>query len=77
MIRAYVEIVEFISAGSTSDSVAAFQPSESAKNRVAELIRKEKTEGLTPDETSELDCYMNLEHVMRLAKARARELCSQ
>jgi hypothetical protein len=39
---------------------------------VSELIEWEKTRGLTDDEKSELDHYMQLEHVMRLAKARAR-----
>jgi hypothetical protein len=38
------------------------------------LIHKEKTIGLTPDESSELDHFMKLEHLMRLAKARAKML---
>jgi hypothetical protein len=70
--RAYDEIVDFIAGGSTPTDVVAFQPSEAAKARVEELIRREKTSGLTPEETSELDHYMHLEHMMRLAKARAR-----
>jgi hypothetical protein len=40
---------------------------------VEELIQREKTTGLTPDETTELDSYVQLEHLMRLAKARARQ----
>jgi hypothetical protein len=44
---------------------------------VADLIHKEKTIGLTSDESSELEHFMTLEHVMRLAKARARSLCSK
>jgi hypothetical protein len=43
-----------------------------AKKRVADLIHREKTTGLSPEEESELDHYMQLEHLMRLAKARAR-----
>ncbi len=46
--------------------------SEAAKDRVAKLIHWEKTEGLSAAETAELDHYMQLEHLMRLAKARAR-----
>ncbi len=68
----YEEIVDFIVAGTMPDSLAAFQPSAAAKERVADLIHREKTEGLTPDETAELDHYMQLEHLMRLAKVRAR-----
>lgn len=72
MIRAYEEIVDFIAAGTSPSSVATFEASEAAKQRVAELIHREKTTGLSPDEAAELDHYMQLEHLMRLAKARAR-----
>lgn len=71
MIRAYEEIVEFIAAGTTSESVSRFEASEATKQRVAELIEKEKKSGLSDDEASELDHFMKFEHVMRLAKARA------
>lgn len=76
MATVYDEIVDFIAAGSTPDAVAHFEPSQQTKDYVAELIHKEKTAGLTPDESSELDHFMTLEHVMRLAKARARTFCS-
>ncbi len=39
MLRAYEEIVDFIALGPSPDSVADFQPSQAAKERVAELIR--------------------------------------
>ncbi len=77
MTRAYDEIVEFIAAGTTPDAVARFEPSQQTKDYVADLIHKEKTSGLTPAESSELDHFMKAEHLMRLAKARARTLCSQ
>ncbi len=77
MTRAYDEIVEFIAAGTTPDAVAHFEPSQSTKDYVADLIHKEKTSALTAEETSELDHYMKLEHLMRLAKARARMHCSK
>lgn len=71
-MRAYDETIDFIAAGPSSRSVAMFRPSEETRSRVAELIRREKTEGLSTDEASELDHYQQLEHVMRLAKARAK-----
>lgn len=43
------------------------------KDRVSELIDKEKTTGLSDEETAELDDYMQLEFLGRLAKARARQ----
>lgn len=77
MTRAYDEIIEFIAAGSTPDSVARFESSQQTKDRVADLIHKEKTSGLTLEESSELDHFVKLEHLMRLAKARARAHCAQ
>ncbi len=71
--RAYEEVIDFIAAGPSSASVAAFEASEGSKKRVAELIRREKTDGLASDEQAELNHYMQLEHLMRLAKARARQ----
>ena len=73
MVRAYEEIVDFLASGITSDEMANFQVSEETKTCVEELIQQEKTNGLTPEETAELDHYLQLEHLIRLAKARARQ----
>lgn len=72
MTRAYEELVDFIAAGTSPRDVVAYQPSVAAKARVADLIEQEKTTGLSPEEIAELEHYLQLEHVMRLAKARAR-----
>ena len=68
---AYKEIVDFIAAGTTPHDLVEFHPSKAAKQRVGNLITQEKNEGLTAEETAELSHYMQLEHLMRLAKARA------
>jgi hypothetical protein len=72
MIRAYEEIAELIASGGGPEAVAAYHASAATKDRVADLIAREKNGGLSGDEKSELDHYMQLEHVIRLAKARAR-----
>ncbi len=72
-LRAYEEVIDFIAAGTSPQNVVAFRPSESAKERVADLIYRERTDSLSQDEKSELDHYLQLEHLMRLAKARARQ----
>jgi len=50
---AYFEIIEFIAAVTTSEAVADFHPSPEAQRRVAELIEREKDEGLSPEEAAE------------------------
>jgi len=77
MMKAYEEVIEFIAAETSPNKLIVFEPSEVAKNRIADLIYKEKTSGLSLDEKSELDHYMQLEHIMRLAKARAHKYVNQ
>ena len=72
MIRAYEEIAELIASGGGPAAVVGYQASATTRQRVTELIAREKTGTLTEEERSELDQYMQLEHVMRLAKARAQ-----
>jgi hypothetical protein len=72
-MKAYEEVIEFIAAGTTPDRVVSFRPSTATKERVADLIDREKSTGLLAEEKSELDHYMQLEHLMRLAKARAHQ----
>ena len=76
-MKAYEEIVDWIAGGPSASQVANFQASPAVKGRVANLIYKEKTVGLLPEEKSELDHYEQLEHIMRLAKARARHRLAQ
>lgn len=73
MILAYNEFVDFIAAGTTPQGVIDFRPSEATKAKVAELIHRQKTSSLSPDEAAELNQYLQIEHLMRLAKARARQ----
>lgn len=72
-VKAYEEVIDFIAAGTSPQSVITFRPSNAIKKRVADLINQEKTIGLSSDEKSELEHYMQLEHIMRLAKVRARQ----
>lgn len=71
---AYDEVIDFIAAGSSPDAVAAFRPSDTARARVADLLTREKQGALTADEARELGHAAQLEHIMRLAEARAHRL---
>jgi len=69
--KVYDEIVEFIAAGTTPESVVKFQLSDSTKERLEYLVYQHKMGELTPEEKKELDHFLTLEHIMRLAKAKA------
>lgn len=77
MTKAYEEVVDFIATGTTPQSVMGFTASPETRARVEELVRKEKTSGLQAEEAAELNDYLQLEHLMRLAKARANRMLNK
>lgn len=72
-MKAYEEVAEFIARRGPRE-VSEFKPSTEASQRVAELLQREKAIGLTPEDRRELDHYEDLELLMNLARARARQL---
>ncbi|MEA5553462.1 hypothetical protein VB713_21215 [Anabaena cylindrica UHCC 0172] len=72
-IKVYDEIVDFIAAGTTPQSVINFHLSETAQNRLEDLIDGAKNNQLTKEEKRELDHFLTLEHIIRLAKAKAHK----
>ena len=72
-MKPYEEIVEFIATLSPR-GVIDFKPSDAARQRVWDLIERQKAAPLPTDEKVALDHDLEIEHLMRLAKARARPL---
>ncbi len=72
--KVYQEIIDFIALGTSPEAVINFRPSEATQNRVKDLLYKEKNDFLTDEEQAEFNNYIYIEHLMRLAKARARQL---
>jgi hypothetical protein len=70
----YLEIVDFFASGTTPQAVADFQPSAAAQQRAVDLLNLAKQDQLTPEQESELEHFMELEHILRMAKARARQI---
>jgi hypothetical protein len=73
-IPSYLEIIDFIAAGTTPQAIVDYRPSLEAQQRVAELIAREKEGALSIEEQSELDHFIDLEHILRMAKGRARQI---
>jgi len=70
--KSYEEIIDFIAAGTTPEAVVAFHPSDTVQQRVAILVEGAKDGSISAEEQSELDDYLQLEHIMIMAKTRAR-----
>ena len=68
----YMELVDFVARGSSAEQVANFRPSPEAQKRVAELLERQRESELTEEETAELDGFVQLEHILGLARAKAQ-----
>jgi hypothetical protein len=76
-IRFFDEIVDFLTSCPSPDAVVAFKPSADLQTRSEFLLEKKRQNTLTPQERQELDYFMVIEHLMRMAKARARKRLSE
>jgi hypothetical protein len=72
----YLELIDFVAGGTTPEDVINFRPSTEAQRRVHELIERERETRLTPEEAAELGHFLELEHILRMAKAKARLILS-
>jgi hypothetical protein len=66
-------IIEVLASRPTPEQVLAIRPSRGTQSRVSELLRRGKDGELSRAEEAELEKYFVLEHLVRLAKARALE----
>ena len=71
---AYMELIDLIAAGATPERLIAFRPSAATQERLEYLLSQERDGVASTDEQSELDYLTQLEHILRLAKARAEQL---
>ena len=72
-ISVYDEVAAFM-ASMNPEKVIAFKPSKANQDRLDNLLDKQKIEGLTPEEKSEIEHYLMLNRIIGLAKARALSL---
>lgn len=70
----YLEIVDFLASGTTPQTVIDFQASPEAQQRALALLELAVEDRLTPEQESELEYLTELEHLLRMAKARARQI---
>ena len=71
-VPVYMELVDFVARGSSAEQVANFRPSPEAQKRVAELLERQRESELTEEETAELDGFVQLEHILGMARAKAQ-----
>lgn len=66
------DVFEFLAGLPTPEEILALQPAEALQTRVNALVEKNQIEGLTAAEEQEWQQYEYLEHLIRVAKLKAR-----
>lgn len=69
----YDEFVEFITSTPTLQQIADYQLTVAAEARIDDLLTRNNTGDIVEEELAELDDYLRIEHLIRMAKIRARE----
>jgi hypothetical protein len=72
-IRVYDEMIDFITSAPRPEEIISFQPSASSQLRLEYLQFKRREEGLTEEELHELEKFIMVEYIMRMAKAKAKQ----
>jgi hypothetical protein len=71
-MKPFEEIVSFIASAAGAERLNAFRPTKAAQQRVEVLLGKLKDGTIRATERRELDLFVQLDHVMSLAKAQAQ-----
>lgn len=69
-----IHTFDFESVGITPEQILAIKPTEEENQRLEELVEKKKHEELTGPEQAELEEYLAQEHVLTMAKLRAKQI---
>lgn len=73
----YLTLVDFILTHATPEAVLEFRASEEMHDYFYVLLDKEKSGTATQEEIEIINSFMNVEHIMRLAKAKAKQYAHQ
>jgi len=64
-------VLEVLASEPAPDQIVALHPSAHLQARVTDLVDRSKRGGLSPTDEAELERYLAVEHLVRLAKAHA------
>ncbi|WP_017302196.1 hypothetical protein [Nodosilinea nodulosa] len=65
------DILEFLAELPTPDEILALRPTPELQTQISELLEKNRSNGLDADEERLWQSYEYLEHIVRMAKAKA------
>ena len=66
------EITDFILSRPTEEEIINFRPSDRLNERLHELLDKNSHDAITSEERTELDHFLEIDHIFTMLKAKAR-----
>ncbi|MBF0413242.1 MAG: hypothetical protein HQK70_11100 [Desulfamplus sp.] len=67
----FSDVLEFLAGLPSPDEIINLRPSDKIEARINHLLEKNRVQGLTPEENIEWEQYQYIEHLVRIAKAKA------
>ena len=67
------DVLETLAGLPSPEEILALRPSARLQERVTDLLKKNRSDGLSPEEEQEWRQYEFVEHLMRVAKAKAQQ----
>jgi len=67
------EILDFLASTLTPEQIIEFHPSARLQLRLRDLLDRNRNETLTAEESTELDEFSRMNHLMSMLKIRARK----
>ncbi len=68
------EVTDFLARAPGREAIVEYRPSQALVTRMQDLLERNRTAGLTPDEQAEMDEFLRMEHFMTMLKLKARLL---
>ena len=70
-LKGFANLLEFLVSLPSPEDIIALRPSETLQNQINILLEKNRTAELTNEEKKQWEKYQYLEHLVRIAKAKA------
>lgn len=71
--KSLADVLESLADLPTAEEIIALRPSEDLQNEISELLEKNRNECLSESEEQTWESYEFIEHLVRLAKAKAKK----
>jgi hypothetical protein len=71
--KSLADVLEFLAGLPTAEEIIALRPAEDLENEISELLEKNRNEGLSESEEQTWASYEFIEHLVRIAKAKAKK----